>query len=99
VRYQAQLLETVTSGPYYWIVDHPDALEALEKIIAGQKATLRRGLASELEKMQPARKGNMAVWDTSFAAACSKAALEDHDMRGAQKLICLGKANRPMEGE
>lgn len=56
---KAQPLKAVIKEPCEWIVDHPEAFDALERIIAGQKATLREELASQLEKMHLTKKGNI----------------------------------------
>jgi hypothetical protein len=40
-------------------MDNPEALSGLERIIAGQKLTLRKNLASELEKLQLTRSGSI----------------------------------------
>jgi predicted transcriptional regulator len=56
---KAQPLEIVTEKPCEWIMDNPEALSGLERIIAGQKLTLRKNLASELEKLQLTRSGSI----------------------------------------
>ena len=52
-------METVVKESCEWVMDHPEVLEALETILKGQKAILRKDLASELEKRRLTNRGNM----------------------------------------
>lgn len=56
---KAQPMKAVVKEPCEWVMDNPEALEALERIITGQKVRLRKDLASELEKRQLISKGNI----------------------------------------
>lgn len=56
---KAQPLKTVVKEPCEWIADNPEVLGILERMIGGQKVKLRKDLASQLEKMQLTKEGQI----------------------------------------
>jgi predicted transcriptional regulator len=56
---KARPLGVVIKEPCEWVIDNPEALSALERIIEGQEVRLRKDLASGLERMQLTRRGNL----------------------------------------
>jgi len=56
---KAQPLENLIKKPCEWVADNPKALDALGSILAGKEVALRKDLASELERMQLTKKGNL----------------------------------------
>jgi predicted transcriptional regulator len=56
---KATPMKTVVKEPCEWAMDHPEVPEALETILKGGKAILRKDLASELEKRRLTSRGNI----------------------------------------
>jgi len=56
---KAQPLDRLIKKPCEWIEANPKVLNALGRIFAGQESSLFRDLATELEKMQLTKNGNL----------------------------------------